>query len=364
MKIAIRVDSATMIGSGHLMRCLTLAERLKKAGAEIHFICRNLPGDMIELIVQRSFIVHLLPFESYPLANSVDDFIAALKRDIGIDLKYTQNILMQYGSFDWVIVDHYALDREWEHGVREYTKKIWVIDDLANRLHDCDVLLDQNYQHGQVERYEGLVPKFCKTLLGPKYLLLREEFYKIQNYKRLRDGTVKKIHIFFGGSDPTNETQKALEAVELLNRPDIQIDVIVGQANPKKKEIQAYCSNLPNVKYYCQVDNMAELMAEADLAIGAGGSTTWERCFVGLPALIIIVADNQRIENEEFEATGAFINLGWHEDIDVRHLADSIKEIIGQPDILKDMSSKAEMLVGKTDTSDWKDNVTPEFCWR
>lgn len=364
MKIAIRVDSAAMIGSGHLMRCLTLAERLKKTGADILFICRNFPGDMNELIVKKNFIVHVLPFDSYPFVDSVDNFIAALKGDIVTDLKYTQDVLMQYGLFDWVVVDHYALDKDWEQGIRKYTGKIWVIDDLANRFHDCDVLLDQNYQFGQNERYKGLVPQNCKILLGPKYLLLREEFLKNSHHKRIRTGTVERIQIFFGGSDPTGETLKALKAVTLLNRPDIHVDVIVGQANPKKEEVQAYCSKLANVTYYCQVDNMAELMVEADLAIGAGGSATWERCFVGLPALSIVIADNQRTENEEFEATGAFINLGWHEDITVNHLADSIRRVIEQPDILKDMSNKAKKIVGRMDTSEWKDNVTPVFWWR
>lgn len=363
MKIAIRVDSATMMGSGHVMRCLTLAERLRKSGANILFICRKLPGDISELISKRKFSVRILPFASYPLAGSVEDFIGALQREKELDCRYTREVLKKHGFFDWVIVDHYALDKEWEQGIRDCTDKIWVIDDLANRLHDCDVLLDQNYQYNHSNRYSGLVPQGCRMLVGLKYLLLREEFFKIPPSKCLRDGSVKRIQIFFGGSDPTGETEKAIEAIELLNRPDIYVDVIVGRANPKREAIKKYCSKMANVMYYCQVDNMAELMAEADLAIGAGGSTTWERCFVGLPALIIMVADNQRTEPEAMAAMGAFENLGWHNDIDAKGLADSIKQIIERPDVLKNMSTQAIKLVGKTDTGDWQDNVTTEF-WR
>lgn len=199
------------------------------------------------------------------------------------------------------MVDSYALDHKWEKFLRPHVNKIMVIDDLANRAHDCDLLLDQNYYRDIEHRYDGLLPLTCRKLLGPEYALLRPEFHQAKKNLRKRDGKIRRILVFFGGSDPSNETKKALQAIKLLNRPEIAVDVVVGAGNPHREEIKQICSEMPNTTYYCQVENMAELMAAADLAIGAGGVTTWERLYLELPTIAIAVAENQV---ETLEALG------------------------------------------------------------
>ncbi len=294
MKFAIRTDSSTKIGSGHLMRCLTLAEELREKNQQVVFVCRELEGNLIHLIKQKGFEVFSLPFPSGDFeADPSVPHSKWLETSWQNDLEQTKEALKIFGEFDWLVVDHYALDCKWEAEIRDLTRKIMVIDDLADRKHDCDLLLDQNLYENMEVRYQGLVPDKCKLLLGPQYVLLRKEFKEARKNLRKRDGSIKRILIFFGGVDPTNETEKALKAIDELNKPEIVIDVVVGASNPNKQQIEKLCSERPNTNFYCQVQNMAELMNEADLAIGAGGTTTWERCYLGLPSIVVPIADNQ-----------------------------------------------------------------------
>ena len=171
----------------------------------------------------------------------------------------------------WLIVDHYALDLRWESILRPRVGKIMVIDDLADRPHDCELLLDQNLYQDMETRYDPLVPATCAKLLGPKYALLRPEFAQARKNLRQRDGQVMRILVFFGGVDPTNETAKAIHALASIADRQFAVDVVVGSGNPHKQQIENLCAEHEGFHYHCQVDNMAELMAAADLAIGAGG---------------------------------------------------------------------------------------------
>ena len=289
--IVFRVDSSVQIGSGHLMRCLTLAGQLKKVKqAEIAFISRNLEGNLNHLIENHGYRLFTLP-RVVP-NEGLAGYEKWLTVKQAVDADQTKQILQRI-AVDYLIIDSYALDETWENILRPYVNKIMVIDDLANRRHNCDILLDQNYYCDMESRYTGLVPANCQLLLGPQYALLREEFYEARQKMRNRDGTIKNILIFFGGSDLTDETMKALKALESLHRSDIQVNVVVGASNKNRENIEAYCRQYENMQYFCQVSNMAEMMNEADLAIGAGGTTTWERCFLGLPSIVIAIADNQ-----------------------------------------------------------------------
>ncbi|PWW08346.1 UDP-2,4-diacetamido-2,4,6-trideoxy-beta-L-altropyranose hydrolase [Paenibacillus cellulosilyticus] len=337
------------------MRCLTLAERLRKTGAEVSFICRELPGHLASLAAAHGYDVHMLPFIKSPEASSVEGFVEALQRDKMQDLVYTQELLRQFNTIDWLVVDHYALDEEWEKGIRPYAERVFVIDDMANRHHDCDALLDQNFHADMDSRYDGLVPDPCIRLLGPRYLLLREEFRNPLFGRRARDGTIHRVLVFFGGSDPTNETIKTLDAIEMLNRQDIAYDVVVGQGNANKDQIEVRCANMPGVNYYYQVDYMAELMEKADFAIGAGGATTWERCYLGLPAMVIALAENQREGVEELAPYGAFMNLGWHGDISSAELGAHMDYVYNHPELVKEMGMKARRLVQTDGTAAIKD---------
>lgn len=346
-KAYFRVDSSYFIGSGHLMRCLTLAEELKKEGFQIQFICRELPGNLIDIAENHGFAVSRLYMPEGLEYQPVDgDYNTWLGVSWEQDAEETIKII-KGKSLDWLIIDHYSLDIRWEKKLRPYVKKIMVIDDLANRPHDCDLLLDQNLVEDMEKRYEGLLPSYCVKLVGPQYALLRPEFREARKRLKKRDGTVKRMLIFFGGSDPTNETEKALKAVLMLNRPDITVDVVVGKTNPHREKIKELCSVHPNVNYYCQVNNMAELMAKAGLAIGAGGATTWERCYMGLPAIVIDIAENQKMVTNYLAKLGFIIYLGFKEEIDIYMINREIVKIIENKDILLSVEKKCyELKVG------------------
>lgn len=359
MKVSIRVDSSVQIGTGHLMRCLTLAEWLRESGCQIFFICRELPGNFCNLIDERGYKLHRLTYGCTLHVNGKD----AKKNEnlyadwLGVgwetDAEQTVNILRTSQPVDWLVVDHYALDQRWERIMWPHTKKIMVIDDLADRRHDCDLLLDQNLYEDMESRYDSMVPDHCLKLLGPHYALLRSEFIEARKNLRIRDGNVKRILVFFGGADPTNETGKALEAIHSLNRPDIAVDVVVGMSNPHKDKIKSLCDSLPAVNYYCQVDNMAEMMARADLAIGAGGTTTWERSFLGLPAITVVVADNQAETTGAVAAAGAIWNLGRHSAVCIEDVIKAVKSALDNPGIVLQAGKKALALAsGSSQESD------------
>lgn len=338
MHICIRVDSSIQLGTGHVMRCLTLADQLRQHECEVTFIMRELPGHLCQYVENKGYKVLKLP-------HVVQDF------DWEEDAKQTIAVLKCIGEkIDWLIVDHYSIDIQWELKLRTYVNRIMVIDDLANRRHDCDLLLDQNLYENMEQRYMGLVPETCKLLLGPRYALLRPEFREARKKLRPRDGTVRRILIFFGGTDPTNETLKAIEAVRLLNCSDIEVDVVVGAKNPHRDLIKKKCCELPNFDFHCQVDNMAVLMAKADLAIGAGGSTTWERCYLGLPSLVVVVADNQLETTTFLDKKGCIYFMGRSTEVHVKEIFLALVEMINNPLLIQSMASNALSLLEFNDS--------------
>lgn len=320
------------------MRCLTLAEQLHSQGASISFICRDLLGNLNHYMEEKGFNVFSLSQNAHLVNINCET-----------DAEQTKAVLETEQPIDWFIVDHYKLDKQWETTMRPYVKKIMVIDDLADRVHDCDLLLDQNVYKDLEYRYDGLVPHECIKLLGPKYALLRPEFVHERNMLRERNGEVQRILISFGGSDPTNETAKALSAIDLLKlQHHIHIDVIVGNSNPRKDRVRQLCRSMPNTTYYCQTENMAELIAKADFAIGAGGSSTWERCFLGLPCLTLITADNQAETMKAVACFEVIIHLGWSRDIGITALAQAIEQALNDAKRLKRISNNALQLMGET----------------
>lgn len=323
MQIAICADASSRIGTGHIMRCLTLANALREQRAEISFLCRTLAGNLISYIQQQGYLVHSL---------------ADLQPNTAIAL------LRQIPAIDWLIVDHYSLDQAWETQLRPYVKKIMVLDDLA-RPHDCDLLLDQNFYANAAMRYQTLVPAHCKLLLGGQFALLRPEFVQQRQNLRIRNGNVLRILVFFGGSDPTNETAKTLAAIQLLNQPQLHIDVVVGNSNPHKQQIQTTCLQLSNVNYHCQINNMAELMAQADLAIAAGGSTTWERCCLGLPTLTIAVAENQLETSLELARHGKIVFLGSSEQVTAEMIKSALLTLLTTREWLNFLTTESQKLV-------------------
>ena len=311
MKIAFRVDASSEVGTGHVMRCLTLANELRTLGAASFFICRKKPGDLIEHIKKQGYHVYEISGESDAWKYEVDQVI---------------QILEKQSDIDWIVVDHYGLDAQWEKIVRPFVHKVMVIDDLADRPHDCDLLLDQNLYQNMNLRYTGLVPVSAKLFLGPSHMLLREEFLSTSK-KEEWDGRIEQILVSFGGTDPMNETTKVLRAIEMLDQKP-NVDVVIGKSSPNLEEICDYCQDKTWTKVHIQTKEMAKLMAAADLAIGAGGSTVWERFYMRLPSLVIETASNQKEIITFLQEKGAIVYLGHSVAVSDKDIFLQLKKVL------------------------------------
>tara|TARA_B100001094_G_scaffold326599_1_gene383059 strand:+ start:552 stop:2135 length:1584 start_codon:yes stop_codon:yes gene_type:complete len=292
LNIAIRVDSATDIGTGHVMRCLTLADRLKQQ-SNILFVCKSHSGHIGALIEEKGYAIAWLTCQENDTQAALHhaSWLGGSQQD---DAEQTLNALSQHfdAPVDWVIVDHYALDKTWEHCFKH--TRVFVIDDLGDRKHHADILLDQNLQ-ASAEKYQHLVNPECTLLLGLKYALLRQEFYISEQEIILRrqSGKIERILVMFGGIDPDNLTQQIVD--ELVRVPEIKhIDVIVTKNAAHLAALQAQNTLHQQVQLHVSPEHIAKLMLQADLAVGAGGSTSWERCMLALPTITFCQAYNQQ----------------------------------------------------------------------
>ena len=311
MKVVLRVDASIHMGAGHVMRCLTLADELKRQGAECTFICRLHPGNMINIIEKRGHQVATLPEAKGEFEASPKDTVHAkwLGTDWHTDaLETAQLIGDQY--FDWMIVDHYALDIHWENYLRPKYKKLMVIDDLADRSHDCDLLLDQNLGR-TVEDYATLIPESATALIGPTYALLRPEFAQMRekSLQRRKKSELKRLLVSMGGMDKDNATGRVLEALNSCSlSSDIQVTVVLGSKAPWLDQVKRQAATMQyQTSVLADVDHMAELMVDSDFAIGAAGSTSWERCCLGLPSVLVILAENQKNIGQALTKSGAAV---------------------------------------------------------
>ncbi|RTY34217.1 UDP-2,4-diacetamido-2,4,6-trideoxy-beta-L-altropyranose hydrolase [Chlorobium phaeovibrioides] len=291
MNIAFRVDASAQIGTGHFMRCLTLAQNLHFRGVAIRFVSRLLPEYLCDMLSERGYECILLDGAS---SDSLTDDLSHshwLACSQQRDAQDCEQALADR-TWEWLIVDHYALDARWESALRKRAKHIFVIDDIADRQHDCDILLDQNFYADMGGRYSGKVPPHCRLLLGPQYALLRDEFRRQRVDVKVRIGPVKRVLVFFGGIDAENYTGRAIDVLSHTKRNGLLVDVVIGIQHPFREQIESSCSE-HKFTCYVQTGSISELMAKADLAIGAGGSATWERCCLGLPTIAIATAANQ-----------------------------------------------------------------------
>jgi UDP-2,4-diacetamido-2,4,6-trideoxy-beta-L-altropyranose hydrolase len=311
MKVAIRADASAVIGTGHVMRCLTLAAVLRARGCEVLFVCRALEGHIAGRIESDGFAVEMIP--------------AAMADDEAGDARETLAALARAGfSPDWIIVDHYGLGADWERTLRGAATRIMVIDDLADRAHDCDILLDQNLVAGYERRYDGLTPEHATRLLGSQFALLQPRYGQLHEKARRRTGAVKRILVYFGGADTAGLTELSLRAFLALERADLALDVIVAAANPQRKTLVDLAQGHANVTIHDMIPSLADLMAEADLAVGASGATSWERLCLGVPAIIVTLADNQTPIARELDRIGCVRWLGHVGQVDADALASSL----------------------------------------
>jgi UDP-2,4-diacetamido-2,4,6-trideoxy-beta-L-altropyranose hydrolase len=349
MLIYFRVDASLHIGTGHVMRCLSLAQQFHEEGSEIGFLCREQQGNLTDYIRSKGYTVHTLlnPIDKTRTVNSENrPYEEWLGVSWSVDAEQTRDQLLMLGKrVDWLVLDHYALDAQYEKTLRPHVSKILVIDDLANRRHDCDVLLDHNYFDNMTTRYEGLVDKWCQLLVGPTYALLRKEFQTPLPLNRIRDGRIRNVLVSFGGVDKTGETMKTLQALWPYAQQGLVINVLLGKMNPHNAAIMDFCRKMPHCTAYEHVENMRQLMERADLAIGAGGTTTWERCCLGLPSLVITTAQNQEGLTEHVTRTGAIGFLGKSNEVTSWIIHERVKQMMAHPEQCREMSARASQLV-------------------
>lgn len=311
MKICFRVDSSVLMGNGHVMRCLTLAKKLKKKGHECIFICRSHEGDLRKFIYESDFRVIALSSKfgkEYSLSNLDSNTYAKwLEVPWQLDADQTK-IILKRELPDWLIVDHYALDSSWESEMAQFVCKIMIIDDLADRNHTGNLLLDQSFGRKQ-EHYLKRVPRSCEILVGAKYSLLREEFslYREKSLSYRKDVKLDNILVSMGGADKDNFTSLVLQALNFCNlRSETLITVVMGGNSPFISNISEMAPRMRwKTEVLVDVEDMARVMCRSDLAIGAAGSTSWERCTLGLPTIQILTASNQSLIAKNLANAGA-----------------------------------------------------------
>ena len=309
--VAFRADASQQIGTGHVMRCLTLADSLRNRGAACHFICRPQSGNLVDLIQRSGYPVRTLPqigqSDSVPEPeNPGPTYATWLQTDQATDASETSEALAEIRP-DWLIVDHYGIDARWEQAVRARIRSLMVIDDLADRPHDCDLLLDPNLSR-EPGNYSGLLPPGCETLTGEDFALLRPEFAELRqvSLQRRKLPRLKSLLVSMGGADRDNNTSVALKALNECPMPaDCQVTVVLGSTTPWLTKVEEVVSTLKwDARVLNGSDEMARIMSQSDLAIGACGVTGMERACLGLPSIMLETADNQAPFLAAFEARG------------------------------------------------------------
>jgi UDP-2,4-diacetamido-2,4,6-trideoxy-beta-L-altropyranose hydrolase len=345
-RVVIRVDASVEMGMGHLMRCMSIANALKDDGTEVFFLLRNHAAALAGLIEANGHTVRLLPDPPHRDADATEtSHTLWLPTTWQRDAEQTLEAIGQIGPTDWLIVDHYALDARWERLQRQRVPRILAIDDLADRPHDCDILLDQNFVVDMEMRYRSHVPAACRQLLGPRYALLRREFAEQRKSMIGRSGEVHRILVCYGGSDPFNETAKALGAIKSLNFESLAVDVVIGRSNPHAESISRLCLELPHAELHHDVHNMAELLRHADLTLGAGGGMSWERCCLGLPTIAVDIAANQIGALTGLAKIGALVYLGSAASVTEEQVASAVQSLMTDSARTRRMSETALALV-------------------
>lgn len=324
-RILFRADGCTAIGSGHLRRCLALADQMRQWGYECLFVCRASAQSFNGLVRDAGFGLIELP-APFDAASDADDMIGAVE---------------DTGPFAALVVDHYRLDAAWERKARAIVPRIAVIDDLADRPHDCDLLLD--VAPGDIARYDALVPANCRKLLGPSYALLRPEFAQRRAEARQRSGAVSRILISFGGVDADDLTSRTIAAVRAA-LPHAAIDAVLTSLSPHREALERRAGEDARLSLHIDATHMADLMASADLTIGAGGSTSWERACLGLPSIVVVIAENQRATAQALEDYGCAVALAAGPGF-ASELQQLVTWLSARPAFRRLMSSAGEAVV-------------------
>ncbi|WP_018702261.1 UDP-2,4-diacetamido-2,4,6-trideoxy-beta-L-altropyranose hydrolase [Anaeromusa acidaminophila] len=325
MKVVFRADASVEIGTGHVMRCLAFAEELQCHGIQVQFACVEQPGHLIRMIRDKGYTCYAL--------KAIDEVLTICG--------------------DWLVVDHYQLDLTWESAMRKQFRHIMVIDDLADRQHNCDILLDQNDYLQDKTRYEALIPRNCASFLGPGYALFRREFIQVKGKLGSRGiEKVQRILLSFGGTDPAGMTWKFLQwwsQAEFAQNREMHLIVVIGHYCVNRDKIEQYCHENENVTLHIQTSKMAQLLCEADIAIGAGGVSLWERCYLGVPSITVVVAENQKAIAEKAAEDGLTLLAGTAQQDNLERIEALLTQLIEDRALRLQMKENMQALYPEKD---------------
>lgn len=352
--IPIRCDSGLIMGSGHVMRCRTLARQLRRHDVDVLFLCRQQPGDLIQLLADE-FAVRTLP--SLPASASG----AAQPTEPASWLGCTQDqdaadtlaaiAAVAPASIPWIVADHYGVAAPWHLRVvgdlrrQGHQARLLVIDDLADRDLAADLLVDQNWLRSDgLQLYKQRVPKSCRCLLGPHYALIGDEFAMLHKILPSRIAPLQKLLIFFGGADHGNISELCLRALLEPSPLPIKIDVVLGPSNIHRQRLEHLTRAHPQVRLHGPQPSLVGLIAQADLAIGAGGVTSWERACLGLPALMSSLASNQDAVIQQLSQAGAAVDLGPAAQLSAKTVRGTVQQLLNGTLDLQALSSRARTI--------------------
>ena len=332
MKVVFRVDASGEVGFGHLSRCINLAEVLRSRGNQVSFVCRDEQAKSFRALEDQLFATVLLPM----LAEG--EIV-----DQQEDAQHTIQAL-QGERPEWLIVDSYVLDKNWERLLRPHVAKIAVIEDLSGREHDCDLLIDQNYSERSAASFDKFVPDACELLLGPRFALIGEHFRKLRELKLKPASELRRIFVFCGGSDPQNLTQQVIDEISRSELSNIAVDVVIGAQNKSFDRGTAFKLN-SNIELHDAGGEFARIMSTADLAIGAGGTTSWERMCLGIPSIVVSIAENQRSACEKLGRDGLVTYLGAQSSLKPGAMRTAVVEAKSELASFFDQIERGQILV-------------------
>ena len=326
--LVIRADATIAMGTGHVTRCLALAQAWLDSGGVVIFAAARLTPAIVDRLKSEGMEIADLHLAS---GNAQDAHeLAALARE---------------RRATWVVVDGYRFDSAYQRRIKDAGLRLLFIDDTGQcGLYCADIVLNQN-AYATEEMYFERFPS-TKLLLGPNYALLRREFTRWREWRRGFAPVAQRLLITMGGSDPENCTARIIRAAQAIDLNGFEITVAIGGSNPHVDSLYALASRLPrNIRMQVDVGNMAELMACADLAISAAGSTCYELALLQVPMLLLALADNQVPTARALANAGAAIDAGCFVTFDDRRFTSLLRNVIMDRKLRRSLAQRARRLV-------------------
>ena len=346
MRTVIRVDAASHIGSGHLARCVTLARQLIHRGASVTFVVRDHEPGWYGRVAATGLPIVLLEKPDGATPPTSDDYRTWVGVPQSIDAEQTLGAIGPHGC-DLLVVDHYGLDAAWERQLRTASRRIMAIDDVLDRRHDVDVLLDQNLSAPARAGGDAGVRVASELLLGPCYALLDETYRNARDLRVVRPDVARRVVVYFGGADPAGLTLRTLKVLAEPSLEHLEVDVVLGPATAERGEIERLASSRGKTRTHTHLPSLAGLLVDCDVAIGGAGATSWERACLGVPSIVVALAANQLVNARSLDHAGAARYLGTVNEAKDADLQAALDELVTDASLRRSMGdSAAEMVDG------------------